>query len=331
MGFHPYHYCKRYKRVSGKVEQQQLLFDDNSWVNFYQHSGVSFQRPGDGQSIKFSGHSFLFNISSVSYYHGLIDVLGQYLLLKDVFPDIRPVFMSTPFEHNIDSEKSENKISGFMRYVSELLGAENIYSVQDYNEISFELLTYIVNHEDYFLYYALPNIRTQDQSFHPPYQRECAIRSRKFLIAHTKKINGYPKKVFVESKLEKMNGHQTPDIIERQFNHEDYYSHVDFFRSKGFVTIDPTSMTMQEQMEYVYNADIVATMTGSNSAHSLYCNDDATFILSSFNTSYRFPHDNLVRICSKNPVIVFDRSKFSPKVFNFDEWSQELSKHIVIV
>lgn len=331
MGFHPNHYCKRYKKVSGEMQEHHLLFKDSNRVTFYRHSNVSFERQGDGESIRFSGHSFLFNISSVSYYHGLIDVLGHYLLLKENFPDIQPVFMSTPFEHDVGSEKNANKVNGFMRYVSELLGAENIYSVQDYSEIFFESLTYIVNHEDYFLYYALPDSRTHDQSFHPPYQEECAIRSRKFLLAHTKKINGYPKKVFVESKLDKLNGSQTLDTIERQFDHKDYYSHVTFFKSKGFVAIDPTSMTMQEQMDYVYNADIVATMTGSNSAHSLYCNDDATFILSSFNTSYRFPHDNLVRICAKNPVIVFDRYQFSPKIFNFDEWSQELSKHIVIV
>jgi hypothetical protein len=121
--------------------------------------------------------------------------------------------------------------------------------------------------------------------------------------------------------------------VEREFNVDDYVALEAFFDDIGFTLIDPDFMSMEKQMEYVRNADVVACLTGSGSVHSVYSKDEGTFILVDFNTNYRFPHPALVKFCSSNPIIIFDREIFDDgkrvfmnKVFSFNDWKKYFLK-----
>lgn len=329
MGFHPNHFCKTYSQTNGHMLTVSIpsINDELGFIDSYLHEYVVFERPGSGPEVYFDEECFIFNVSSLSYYHGLIDVLGHYLWLKSLFPNLTPVFLSTSETPNTEGFGSPH-VYPFMRHILNLLGDPPIYVAENYRKLSFRRLRYVVNCEDYFMKHAFaPEIITQDQSNVPAYQYACAHHAREFLISTIRPLANMPKKIFLATTVEKINFVGMPGSIERaerQFDANDYLLLEKFFEEKNYKVIYPEQLSMQDQMAYIRHADVVVALTGSNSAHSLYTKDGGTFILANFNTRYRFPHSRLVKFCSSNPVIIFDEEtkKHKNKTFTFEQWEK---------
>lgn len=322
MGFHPDHFAKKYRQTSGYMHHSFL----GGEISAYNHKHLKFERGGEGESIHFPGETFLFNVSSISYYHGLIDVLGNYLLIKKNFPNTNLVLASTSETPNTDGF-GKPKLYPFMKHVLKLMGVSSntIYALENYKEISFDELRYIVNHEDYFLKYAFDaEIITEDQSFNSAsYQNQCSKAVKDMLRQHVQVMPNAPSNIFIDFNVEKIQFLSVPEKKERFFDSRHYYDWRNFLVDSGYAAIDPAKLSMQEQMNYVFNADKIVTITGSNSCHSLYCNDNAKFVLTNFNTHYRFPHDQLVKNNIKDAHIIFDRSNNPDRLFTFEDWKKE--------
>lgn len=81
----------------------------------------------------------------------------------------------------------------------------------------------------------------------------------------------------------------------RKYTKEDVEKLENFFKDNGYEIFNPVSASLKEQIKKISSARVVASLSGSNSAHSLWMKDEATFILMNLGSSYFFPHDDLIK------------------------------------
>jgi dTDP-glucose pyrophosphorylase len=269
--------------------------------------------------------AFLFDIGCSSYFHGLSDVLGQFSLLKQKFPDIR-AFAFT------DGEEHKN-IKPFMETIGEDLCDLKIFS-HDLKEVLFEeVYLFSAVGFPWFLNTfrehnrKIRNLTVDNNIYNNVYMKEILSAARKsitiklfdpksaistinsnkdkkiFLHSAHKSLFDNPKSTSAEKEqFEKQKEQMIRDG--RFIKKSDYLNIVKVFKDLGYVDVDPSKLTMAEQIGIVTNANQIATIAGSNSTHSIYSSGRSSFILINPFLKYDFPHESIVSLCNKNPIFI---------------------------
>lgn len=80
----------------------------------------------------------------------------------------------------------------------------------------------------------------------------------------------------------------------------------DYFISNGYEFIDPTTMTIQEQIDLYQSCSHIATFTGSSCLASAFCADETNFFIINHNLRYEHEHARYVKSLLSNTFCIFD-------------------------
>jgi hypothetical protein len=95
-------------------------------------------------------------------------------------------------------------------------------------------------------------------------------------------------------------------VNERYISEEDESSIHQYFINKGYDFIDPTKMTIQEQIDLYQSCSHIATFTGSSCLASAFCSEETNFFIINNNLRYDFYHDSYVKSLLKNTFCIFE-------------------------
>jgi len=127
------------------------------------------------------------------------------------------------------------------------------------------------------------------------------------------------KNIFLENKFNEYNQRYISDDEEKKI--------VDYFLNNEYEIINPEEIGIKKQIELCMKASHVATLTGSNSVSSIFCNQHTKFILLNNNTNYEFFHPKIVKTFIKNNLILFDKDVVGKKFFSIDDIIIELTNN----
>lgn len=304
---------KRYLNIT-----DQLFLDNNEFFHTAQYGelvqkqgllkysiikNVCIEHSGNGKEISFD-KVFLFNAAEKGFYHGVADVLGQYLLLKQmVGDDLVPLYIEPAPGMTIDEcppfmqELTSNLIN--LRVAGSQINKINI------NEI------YVISPRDYqFFYYLfmnhIPEILTEESN--PGNTAYVAKLLEPVSQAIIKKIGDVPqvdKKIFLHSSNKWVAIDPTITEVHSRFGTQEQYDNVvKEYEDLGYEIIDPESLTLFEQAALVRSSSHVATVKSSNSIHSIYAYPETIFTMINLSKSNNFPHEVVVKYFINNPIFI---------------------------
>lgn len=320
-------FCSQYSAAVGQYSYDQIEcharkeFEDLpnvTSVRLNTITNVSFNSNLDGRARHLDGKSILINMGMFGFYHGVIGVIGQALFLKSLIPDAKFVFISA---------FGDEYISPFMKYFSEYLGCEEIIILEEYSTISFDSIIYLSPHENPILSQTLDDeFLRHDINREEAYQLGCAYHARSFIAGLVKKYSDSPLKIFIDTNVNKFKD-SASEL--RAIEYDDYVKIKKYFIDRGYVVINPAGYDIEQQISIVAGATHIATLVGSNSAHSVYANPSSYFITVSLNTQYSFPHEQLIRYCIDYPVFSFSTKQKPQRQYSYDEWEQFMERYNV--
>lgn len=281
----------------GELVQEKGLFRYSIIKN------VCIEHSGKGKEISLD-KVFLFNAAEKGFYHGVADVLGQYLFLKQmVGDDLIPLYIEPVPGMTI------NECPSFMRELTSNLINLRVAGIQ-INKININEI-YVISPRDYQFFYYLfmnhvPEILTEESN--PGNTAYMASLLTPVSQAIIKKIGDIPqtdKKIFLHSSNKWVA--VDPTILEmhpRFGTKEEYDSLVKEYANLGYEIIDPEGLTFFEQAALVRSSSHVATVKGSNSIHSIYAYPETTFTMINLSKSNNFPHEVIVKYFINNPIFI---------------------------
>ena len=89
---------------------------------------------------------------------------------------------------------------------------------------------------------------------------------------------------------------------ERYISEEDENLILNYFIKNGYDVIDPTKMSIEEQIILYKQCSHIATLPGSSCIASAYCNKDTRFIIFNYNFKYKHPHKDYVNFILKDVI-----------------------------
>lgn len=98
-----------------------------------------------------------------------------------------------------------------------------------------------------------------------------------------------------------------------------------YFIDNGYVFIDPTKMTMKEQIDLYRECSHIATLSGSSCLSSIFCDMNTNFFIIGLNLNYRFQHAPYVKKLLHNVVCVFDGAE-KDLIYTAEEVIKELEE-----
>lgn len=227
----------------------------------------------------------LFNASSYSLYHVIFEEIGQALFLKKDIPNLQIIAFYS-------------KANGVSDLARSLLEPFNIslmsHPIEDYSKISIPKLFYYRYGNSPFLVKKLGETGSRLESAivmhrrYTPYLREAFRKFRdKSRAPHNLKI--YLKSLPKVPDLKYNPGDQ------RDYSPENIHKLEKFFKGRGYAILDPLSVSFREQVRIISRAKVLVSLSGSNSAHAIWLDSDATFFLMTLNSKYNFPHDDVIK------------------------------------
>lgn len=269
---------------------------------------VEIKLPSRGDEEKYLENVFLFNANEKSFYHGLCDVVGQWLALKKLTQtDISPLYLE------INSDISFNNIQPFMKELLDL-GIVNLLTVDDtIGRVKIKNL-FVISPRDYSLFYKLfmdyiPQILTEESHpGNPEYIKLLLGSSSKEILDNLSVRDNTQKnnKVFFHASNNKV-GTGSLDIDEthnRFASKDEYEAVVKLFTDDGYEVIDPERLSVADQINIVRKASHIATIKGSNSVHSAFASSDTVFTMINLKKENTFPHEVIVSSFIENPIFI---------------------------
>lgn len=315
--------------------------DSEVWedkVNITTVDDLVFKRSIAGKkTLIVDDHCYIFNISNRNLYHGLIDVLGQYLTLREIFPDIVPIAIRS------HSDYEEGHL--LEKMFNWLAPAAPVYNLSEYSKIQISKTSFLGISENYLPRYALEELQIHEDINHKyPYRQRNIENVKKFikrhaalpnynsgrkifLISNDKKLwdehHLYARLLGLKSIINKRGGWNQKAIasnaesvihnlefVERYYPEEHFHQLKDYFGQKGYEIINPMDYSTEEQIDIVNSASHIVTTPGSNHVHALFANSECIFTTIYLNPRYNFPyHHFLEEVLGDRVNIIFDKRK----------------------
>ena len=224
---------------------------------------------------------FLLYASNNSFYHTIVEELGQALYLRKIIPNLR-LILCYESTKNFSSVASELlKMFPFLEVMQR--------PIDEYDAVLIPNLVYCHYQNNLFLIKALgrdSNSRWSHFAIHKFFTFEL----RKAFSRFTEKSDiSNNKKIYI--KFDHNKGYQHG----RKYSCQNVSMLENFFIKNNFEIVDPMSLSLLEQIEKISSASVVASLSGSSSTQCLWMKKNATFILMNLASPYYFPHDDLIK------------------------------------
>jgi hypothetical protein len=95
-------------------------------------------------------------------------------------------------------------------------------------------------------------------------------------------------------------------VNERYISEQDENTIHQYFINKGYEFIEPTKMTIKEQIDLYQSCSHIATLAGSSCLASMFCPDETKFFIINHNLRYGHDHSMYVKSLLKNTFCIFE-------------------------
>ena len=310
-----------------------VLQDLNTEISFTQNSPVKVYRTNDINiykikdfSIKFlysnsnkhktfSENVFILDLDMLdSHYHLLLDYVGQYFLLKQRFPKLKPVFVTYQHGEKKKLIKDHGKLSRNMYRVLDLAGfnCEEIIDLKEFSSITFKETCFInVFQNQYLAKVGNKAIASSDMSYSARslktlfYFKEKPKNKKKFFITRMsentalRKLIGETERYIAKEKIEYLRNttfYRESHKYCRRISLEDEVFLETFFKNHGYEIINPFDYNFEEQIEIFASATHIAGLAGAGFINVIFPKDKAKIFILNSNTAYNFDHGSIPKI-----------------------------------
>lgn len=306
-----------------------------------------------------SGNYFIVWLGQKNIFHLLVDVLGQFLYLKEMIPDLKaiPMYYSVDGDPSGDlgikpvPERATNWDRGDMMPAAiELarildINIEEAIDSFSLKELSIENLFFCTTTSDSFLSVMLgeesqngihfslkDHLNTIRQKHH--YTAVCVQKIKQIVdLEYLDDNNSYPEKIFLAVPPNKFplnmdNAIEKEPHLASYLSIDEYNVVLDFAKNNNFTIIEPWNISFREQVLYSRNAKIIITVGGSNAIHSLWSKNDTRFFYFNPHQFHYEPFEYIMEMYGKDNDIIFKNS--AGKQENFDKVFKELQKSVNI-
>lgn len=216
-----------------------------------------------------------------SLYHSLFDEIGQALYLKQLLPELRVLAVY------YDPEPGK-----LMQSLCKMFGFEIMKQrIPKYQQIKVKNLVWLRNPSNVWLKREM-----QKQKLKLPIFTEASWQN---IVGPTLREAFKDKIIASESPNKKIFLQIPPGKWKdsgRNFLSKDVLMIEKFFKNKGYLIVDPMKIPFRDQVSLVANSTHLASLAGSNSAHSVYAKEDAIFVMINLSEKYGFAHSNVLRL-----------------------------------
>lgn len=253
-------------------------------------------------SYSVSGRSMILDVSCQSLWHGIIDLIGEALYLKQSGESFSIIPVT------IDMHNRSLGVKAPAPFMFELLSYLTEYNhpvmhIDLRNSYYFEEVVFIDTSNNDFLSKLFPKIRKLHDRIH-----SCNERLNTFfplVYPFMQKIGKewladsthQAEKIFLkfsEDKLRKMVEFND----DRQIKIDEYRAIESFFKDAGYRLYLPEENSFKSQVQTIGSAEEVVALVGSVSAHALYMQPGSRMTLINLNQDYNFPHHQLLHQCN---------------------------------
>lgn len=286
--------------------EQPILVDSSPRHSIIKN--VIISGPAESGEVSFD-KVFLFNANEKGFFHGIADVVGQYLAIKKLVPDIVPVFIET------DPGLSLENTASFMKDILRMGIVQLTVVPLSIKTIKINSI-YVASPRDYQLFYKLfmniiPELLTEETNpGNEEYIKQILYPIAEKLIQQVKPTANNIRKIFIHSSNKRMgDGTGIIDEKDSRFVNKTIYDEVvQEYQEAGYEIIDPEDMSLLEQIALVRSASDIVTPKSSNSIHSIYANPGTKFTMINLSTQNNFPHEITVKAFIEDAIFI-DRSK----------------------
>lgn len=242
--------------------------------------------------------AFILHATEPSFYHGLIDHVGQFLFIKHkIDSDTVPIYFEN--EGGVIVKHAKD----FMQEMLTKSPEFTLFAVpEEFGSIKIKNLYALAPIENHIMAKLfLQDIRKMigrysynDKSQIMPILRELTNYINLHIKDKADKIKD--KKIFIHSSNNKMTDEEIlkENSEQRFFFKKDYDKIVKAFMKSGFDIVDPEGLSFKDQVNLFSSASHIASTKSSNSVHSLYLDPDVKFIIVSPGDDYEFPHEKMI-------------------------------------
>lgn len=279
----------------------------------------------NGLSQKYYGNYFLLDLNGTQYFHTIYDQIGQYLALKEIIPDLKPLLSR-------HANASYGKLSGLQRNALKLFKISN-------GQMSSTLMAVYdtVDIENLYYYY---------QAGHPMIDKMPSTMANEwpFRDYDEQNPNGY--NMLVSRKLREFINYDYPEVPTRKvfisrgkallklLNEEAILHHYDeqtarmfkdrfypleynmelenYFEQHGYEIIDFDNKTMEQQIDIVANASHIAGIHGAGFTNLIWANPNAKVFFVNTHSNYTFIYRLIAKQFGMEPYIIVN-PEFDPE------------------
>jgi hypothetical protein len=268
-----------------------------------------------------------------SHYHLLLDYVGQYFLLKQRFPKIKPVFITYQHGEKKKLIKDHGKLSRNMYRVLDLAGfnCEEIIDLKEFSSITFKETCFInVFQNQYLAKVGNKGIASSDMSYASrPLKDLFSVKeklkgSKKFFItrvpenSYLREIIGKTEKYIIKEKLEYLRSttfyHESVKHC-RRISLDDELFLETFFKNNGYEIINPSDYEFEEQVRIFSSATHIAGLAGAGFINAIFPNQKAKIFILNPNTGYNFDHGSIPKILGHDVYYIPELKKESEKSY----------------
>lgn len=224
---------------------------------------------------------FLFYGSNPSFYHTIVEELGQALYLKKKIANLRVIVCYESTKQLVPVVSELQTMFPFLEIMHK--------PIDQYDAVLISNLVYCHYENNIFLKRAFKKTIVNKWSHFHIHKFFTPELRRAFLQFTDKsnKLNNH--KIYIKFDVKKGSQHG------RKYLPEDILMLEKFFAKHNFEIFDPTSVSLLKQIQKISKAKTVVSLSGSNSTHCLWMKTNATFVLMNLASPYNFPHDDLIK------------------------------------
>lgn len=294
------------------------------------YNNISFPGLTGSKALSLEGNYFIINETEQTYYHFLMDQIGQYLYLKSLYPDLGLLI----FKQEVGD--SRNYAEWCMGKLKEEFPYTEI-SLSEYGHLSVEQITVLSNR--LIDIYHLIDDNLNDFLLDKDYTAIVAAHLKKFFNRHIE-ASKISKKIFLSrsgkreelsearNKISEPTSLEEQQIIARYLDPKMEDLIESLFRDAGYEIINFEDYSFQEQLELCASASSIGLFVGASAINTIVAPQNTEILLISHDTSYPFPvYHDLIDSINSNTVHILDPREY-PDTRNTIEVIQRLTKSL---
>ncbi len=293
-------------------------FDESLTIHSLSNVSINFLNNQTNAKKIISGNIFLMDFDYLdSHFHFLSDFLAPYLLLKKHIKDLKLVLVI----YNHTGEKLPvSQHTNLSKYCYDILDKLDVYEnsvidLKDYKNLILENVFFTETYYNQYLEKSLPQIIEWDylksgfcevaNALRP---HNVGLESKKIFISRMNE-NNEVRKIKKSLKNKNFNTKKLPKDWKIRTEHryiklKDEMFLENFFRTKGYDVIDPSSYSLKEQLNIFSNATHVAGLSGAGLINSIFSNHKVKLFILNPSSGYGFDHGEGPKVVGHSVVYI---------------------------